>query len=309
MKLAHFVLPHPKTHKKAHLLSEKSLLIYLLFFVLLQLGFRGITYIQPGVLGTTSAITNQQIIFLTNEERQKYGLPILKDNGELDKAADEKAKNMFAENYWAHYSPSGKSPWFWMQQTGYNYEYAGENLARGFSNSNDVVAAWMASKMGHRENLLGKNYQEIGIAVEDGVLNGEKTTLVVQMFGTPVGAIASNPSVGEGGASAVADNKIATNIPSSEVPASSPEVNSANTENIPQPSILSRFITINPLTTTKTLGLMLLGLLAFLGILDLYVISRRKKAFVQLHTRHLPHATFISAIIIGLFILHAGSII
>lgn len=309
MKFAHFVLPHPKTHKKAHLLSEKSLLIYLLFFVLLQVGFKGITKIQPGVLGTTSAITTQQVITLTNEERQKYGLPQLKENQELDKAADEKAKNMFAENYWAHFSPSGKSPWVWMKSAGYDYEYAGENLARGFSNSNDVVAAWMASKMGHRENLLGNNYQEIGIAVEDGVLNGEKTTLVVQMFGTPVGAIATNPSVGEGGAKAVADNKIATNMPSTEVPASNPEVNSANTENTPQPSFLSKFITIDPVATTKNIGLLLLGFLAFLGIVDLYVISRRKKAYVQLHTRHLPHATFISAIIIGLIIIHAGSIL
>ncbi len=310
MKLAHFVLPHPKTHKKAHLLSEKLLVIYLLFFVTLQLGFQGITHVQPGVLGTTSSITTQQIITLTNKERQKYGVSILKENQELDKAADEKAKNMFQYNYWAHINPTtGQTPWVWMQNTGYNYEYAGENLARGYSSSNDVMAAWMASKMGHKENVLGKNYQEIGIAVEDGVLNGEKTTLVVQMFGTPVGAIATNPSVGEGGAAAVADNKIATNIPSSEIPASIPEVNSASTENTPQPSILSRFVTINPVATTKTIGLMLLGFLVFLGIIDFYVISRRKKVLVQLHIRHLPHAAFISALIIGLFIIHAGSII
>lgn len=92
MKLAHLFLPHPKTHKKAHLLSEKSLLIYLLLFVALQFAFKGIARIQPGVLGTTSAITAGQVIELTNEERQKSGLPLLKENQELDKAADEKAK-------------------------------------------------------------------------------------------------------------------------------------------------------------------------------------------------------------------------
>lgn len=309
MRLTHFFLPHPKTHRKAHLLSEKSLLIYLLLFVVLQLGFRGIAKVQPGVLGTTSAITTQQVITLTNQERQKYGISQLKENTELDKAAEEKAKNMFAENYWAHYSPSGKSPWVWFKKEGYDYVYAGENLARGFSNSNDVMAAWMASKMGHKENVLGNNYQEIGIAVEDGILNGEKTTLVVQLFGTPTGAIAIKPSVGEGGVQTTADNKIATNIPSAEASIANQEVNSASTENTTQQSLLSKFITIDPLATTKTIGLMLLSLLAFLGIVDLYVISRRKKAFVQLHTRHLPHATFISAIIIVLFFVHAGSIL
>lgn len=309
MKLAHFVLPHPKTHKKAHLLSEKSLVMYLLFFVLLQVGFKGIAKIQPGILGTTSAITTKQVITLTNEERQQYGLPLLKENKELDKAADEKAKNMFQYNYWAHINPvTGQTPWVWMQNVGYNYEFAGENLARGFSNSNDVMVAWMASKMGHKENVLGKNYQEIGIAVEDGMLNGEKTTLVVQMFGTPVGAIAMNPSVEAADAQAVADNNIATNIPGSKIPASNQKVNSANTE-VPSSSFLSKFISINPFAVTKSLGIILLTLLALLGILDLYSISRRKKAFVQLHTRHLPHATLIVVLIIGLFIIHAGSII
>lgn len=245
-----FCLAHPKTHRKGHLLSEKSLLIYLLFFALLQVSFRGIARIQPGVLGTTSTITTQQIITLTNKQRQEYGESILKENDKLDQAAEEKAKNMFAENYWAHYSPSGISPWYWMQQTGYTYEYAGENLARGFSDSPAVVAAWMASKMGHRENILGKNYQEIGIAVEAGILNGEKTTLVVQMFGTPAGAIAINPSVGEGGAQVVVDNKIATNIPSSEVPTSNQEVNSANTQ-AQSPSFLSEFISIDPFAVTN----------------------------------------------------------
>ena len=309
MKLAHFVLPHPKTNKKAHLLSEKTLLIYALFFITLQFGFHGIAKAQPGVLGTTSAITSQQIITLTNEQRQKYGDTLLKENNKLDKAAEEKAKNMFQYNYWAHVNPvTGQTPWVWFQDTGYNYEYAGENLARGFSNSNDVVAAWMASKMGHRENLLGKNYQEIGVAVEDGILNGEKTTLVVQVFGTPAEAV-TDSSVGEGGAQAVSDNNITTNVPNSEVPVANSEVNSANPESTPQPSILSKFITIDPTSTTKTIGLVLLALLVFLGTVDLYVINRRKKAYVQLHTRHLPHATFIAVIIIGLLIMHAGSII
>jgi len=38
----------------------------------------------------------------------------------------------------------------------------------------------------HRENIVRPEYSEVGYAVADGLLNGEETTLVVQMFGTPV---------------------------------------------------------------------------------------------------------------------------
>lgn len=306
----HFVLPHKKKHKhkKAHLLSLKALGIYIALFVFMQIGFAGLRTAQPGVLGTTSSITRQQIIDLTNMERKRYGVSTLKENSLLDKAAEDKAKNMFAENYWAHNSPSGKSPWVWFKQEGYDYVYAGENLARGFSNSKDTMDAWMASKMGHKENVLGNNYQEIGIAVEDGILNGEKTTLVVQLFGTPTSAIAAKPQVGEGGATTVADNKIATNIPSSETQPIAQEVNSANVVIAPQPSFLSQFISINPYSVTRTISFSLIALLTLLGLIDLYVMWRRR-ALAKLHLRHLPHISIIASLVIILIVMRAGAII
>lgn len=306
----HFVFPHKhkKKHKKAHLLSHKALAVYIVLFVFMQFGFSVLRQTQPGVLGTTSSITRQDVINLTNTERQRYGLPTLKENNILDKAAEDKAKNMFSENYWAHNSPSGKSPWVWFRQEGYDYVYAGENLARGFSTSKDTMDAWMASKMGHKENVLGSNYQEIGIAVEDGILNGEKTTLVVQLFGSPQGATATKPEVGEGGAKTVADNKIATNIPSSETQPINQEVNSVSTETAPQPSFLSQFININPYSITRTVSFSLIAFLTLLGLVDLFVMWRRR-SLAKLHVRHLPHVGVITGLIIVLIIMQAGSII
>lgn len=306
----HFVLPHKykKKHRKAHLLSHKALAIYLALFLLLQLSFTTLRSMQPGVLGTSSAISKQDVINLTNVERQKNGLPKLQENNLLNKAAEDKAKNMFTENYWAHNSPSGKSPWVWFRQEGYDYMYAGENLARGFSTSKETIDAWMASKMGHKENLLGSNYQEIGIAVEDGILNGEKTTLVVQLFGTPTGAIAQKPEVGGDGARTIADSSIATNIPSSEVQPISQEVNSINTESPPSESFISTFMTINPYAITRTVSIFLIALLTLLGIIDLFVLWRRK-ALANLHIRHFPHVSVISAAVIILFLFQAGSIL
>lgn len=303
-KLHHYIFPHHKTHKKAHLLSEKALAVYVLVFVFLQIGLKFIPKSLPGVLGTTSAITREEIITLTNGEREKYGVDPLKESSQLDAAAEQKAKNMFAENYWAHVSPSGKTPWVWIQQEGYTYRFAGENLARSFSTSNSVVEAWMASKQGHKENLLNNKYQDIGIAVEDGIINGEKTTLVVQLFGTPASAVAS---IDTQGASTVADknSQIAVNAPAK--PAVPMQVNSVSTM-APRPSFLNSNITLNPVSVTRTFGFSLIGLLLALTAIDLYVIARRRR-LVSLYVRHLPHATFMLIVAILIFSLSSGMIL
>ena len=46
------------------------------------------------------------------------------------------------------------------------------------------MTAWMNSPT-HRDNVLRKDFTEVGFAVVDGTLGGEQTTLVVQMFGKP----------------------------------------------------------------------------------------------------------------------------
>src|SRR3972149_9762200 len=95
---------------------------------------------------------------------------------------------MFQENYWSHYSPDGKTPWDVILGAGYKYEYAGENLAKNFLFSNGFVDAVMNSTT-HRDNLLKKEYTEVGYAIVNGTLNGEQTTLVVQEFGKPMTSV------------------------------------------------------------------------------------------------------------------------
>ena len=183
MIFRNFFLPHKDTHKKAHLISWEAILIYILLFILLQVGFSIVGYAKPGVLGISGDIDQKKLIELTNVEREKQGLPPVAENAALDQAAALKAQNMSQENYWAHFAPSGKTPWDFILGSGYKFTYAGENLAKNFYSSDEVVSAWMASTT-HRENLLNPKYQDIGIAVVEGVLNGQKTTLVVQEFGT-----------------------------------------------------------------------------------------------------------------------------
>ena len=130
-------------------------------------------------------ITTVKLLEHSNKERGKQSLPPLQYNNELAEAAQKKASDMFAKDYWAHFAPDGTTPWSFILSSGYQYEYAGENLAKNFLFSQGVVDAWMNS-LTHKENILRKEYTEVGYGVVNGVLNGEETTLVVQMLGTPL---------------------------------------------------------------------------------------------------------------------------
>ncbi len=124
------------------------------------------------------------LVDLTNDDRSSNELHTLKVNPVLQIAAQAKADDMAAKGYFAHVSPEGRDPWYWIQHAGYSFDYAGENLAVDFSDSTDVERAWMNSPS-HRDNLLNGHYTEIGIATAEGMYQGHRTTFVVQEFGRP----------------------------------------------------------------------------------------------------------------------------
>lgn len=135
---------------------------------------------------TSWAISPSTLIDLTNQQRSTAGLPPLKENPQLMASAEAKAENMLANNYWAHVAPDGTTPWYFISQSGYDYSRAGENLAMDFTTDEDLMTSWMNSPE-HRANILNPNYLDIGIAVVNGTLLGEQTTLVVAHYGTPAG--------------------------------------------------------------------------------------------------------------------------
>ena len=130
-----------------------------------------------------SSINASILIDLTNEARANDNLPVLVINQKLIQAALAKGNDMIENNYFAHTSPSGITPWHWIDQTGYDYIYAGENLAIDFATSEDIFNAWMESPL-HRENILNSHYKDIGISVVTGDWEGRNTTIVIQMFGS-----------------------------------------------------------------------------------------------------------------------------
>lgn len=191
------ILPRPILKKRALIVAPKAWFAYLLLFLLLIFTNKGLREKLPGILGFASNISTDSIISLTNQARERNGLSSLRYNNALAAAAYSKAQHMFANDYWAHIAPDGTNPWYFFKEANYDYLFAGENLARDFNDSSGVVDAWLASPT-HRDNLLGGRYSEIGVAVVNGVLGGEQTTLVVQMFGAPASnlvAIDSSPAI------------------------------------------------------------------------------------------------------------------
>lgn len=176
-------IPHEGNDFRPHAVRTHWLGIYAVLVITVKVVAVSLVAFYSGP-ARVSDVTAGNIISLTNQARQANGIGTLQTNGALNNAAQSKANNMLQEQYFAHVSPSNLSPWYWFTQAGYSYQYAGENLAIDFLESEDVISAWLASPS-HRANLLGEKYQETGVAVVTGNFQGAQSILVVQMFGTP----------------------------------------------------------------------------------------------------------------------------
>ena len=288
-------VPHGRNNHKAKILHPASLSIVVAIFLVGQFSLNFFTLVSPAILGFASNITPEQVIELTNQRRMENGLAPLRANGALNEIATRKAGDMFAFNYWAHSSPSGRNPWSFFQEVGYRYLYAGENLARDFMASEAVVEAWMNSPA-HKDNVLSPHYREIGLAVVDGTLNGIETTLVVQVFGTPQPVASAEkptpakPSLGEAGESAPVKSGLVQTA-----------LAQATGEETVTPSVLSPFL------LTKTVAVFLLGLIFGALALDALLVYRRK--IVRLSGKNLAHLLFIGALLLAVLLTEVGAIL
>jgi hypothetical protein len=179
----HFI-PHARNNYHPHILGHRSLALFSGLLLVVKIFTISMLSFGPVMPAFSSAITQENIIALTNESRKELNLPSLKANLELSKAAQAKADDMLAKGYFSHNTPEGKTPWTFITAAGYNYISAGENLAVNFTEAENVETAWMNSP-GHKANIVNKNFEEIGIGISQGEYQGHTAIFVVQMFGTP----------------------------------------------------------------------------------------------------------------------------
>lgn len=102
-----------------------------------------------------------QVLSIVNSERAKYGLDALTYDSTLSRAADIRAVEI--KTLFSHTRPDGRSCFTALDEVGYSYRKAGENIAYGQRSAEEVMNAWMNSD-GHRANILG-DYDYIGIGV------------------------------------------------------------------------------------------------------------------------------------------------
>lgn len=296
--------PH-KLHHRAHALSLVSLFAYLQIVIVLSAGLFLIRLKAPQVLGVATYSANQ-IITLTNQKRAENGLGALTFNAALAQAASAKSAYMFKEDFWAHNSPTGVTPWSFITAAGYKYIYAGENLARDFNDAASVVDAWMNSPS-HRANILDRNFKEIGVSVASGTLTGKEGILVVQMFGTGVSQIPQTQQLAneeEKKAESVAgETKTATKEP--------PEVVQVPEEVLNQPapkeSLEATVLASRRFSIAKGVSLALIGFIFVLLFLEAVISIKREHA--RLRAGVLAHLGLLAFILFAVWYAVQGAIL
>lgn len=176
-----FLVPHSENEHRPHFLRGKTVLLFIIVLILIKASVFGLYIYFPSSV-YFAAMTSNSLEELVNQTRAEHNLAPLEVDTKLAQSAIFKAEHILKEDYFAHTSPSGVTPWYWFKKSNYNYQYAGENLAIDFTDSRSLHRALLNSPT-HRANILNPNYTEMGIAVVTGEFNGKQTTIAVQHFG------------------------------------------------------------------------------------------------------------------------------
>jgi uncharacterized protein YkwD len=120
-------------------------------------------------------LVRDAVLCLHNRERAARGLPRLKENPKLRRAAERHSGSMVTASFFDHTSPGGSTMVDRIRRTGYTSRARswalGENIAWGsgrLATAAQINRSWMNSS-GHRANILQRSFREIGIGIETGL--------------------------------------------------------------------------------------------------------------------------------------------
>ena len=140
-----------------------------------------VAFFMVALPAKATALSKEEVLFKINNHREDKDLAPLESSEKLHKSATKKLNHMIEHDYWDHYSEDGVGPWEFIRDAGLDYAIAGENLARGFTDEDKLLKAWMHSPT-HRVNKLHDRYTYIGIALAEGTVDNVQTTVVVVHF-------------------------------------------------------------------------------------------------------------------------------
>lgn len=304
----HFI-PHEGNGHRPHLLRTSNTRKIVTILVLLEIiVFLGPTLTRLNITGGMAAVLPGVLSSLTNGERESQNLSTLAVSPVLNKAAEMKAIDMATKGYFAHTSPEGKTPWFWLEQVGYEYQYAGENLAINFSDSEDVANAWMASPT-HKANIEKGNYTEIGTGIATGIYEGRETVFVAQVYANPlpekvVKSLPVNPDVKTPVMSDITTEPETTSVLGAETSVSDSDIQISETA---QSTFWQKLIA-SPRNTTNVILYIIFGIIII--ALLLYIIIKMRDHHLDLITNGLIVLSIIGAIFVtNYYISHKNMVI
>ena len=313
LRISHYFLPGYSNDHRAKILHPSTLFIISFLLISYQFVIQAFSFLPVRVLGYAANISVSDVISMTNQKRTEQGLNSLNYSADLERAAKAKGEDMLTKDYWAHVAPDGTQPWKFFTDVGYKYRYAGENLARDFTNASSTVDAWMASPS-HRENLLSSKYTDIGVAVVEGDLNGVDTTIIIQLFGTRLsGEPSEQIPVAQAKTSVSTQTPVPTIVPTQPPLAIVTAVPAGQTEQISPPSKQIASYTqapkslLSPFQSTKGLSIAITVVLLAVTIVDAIVVWRKK--IPRVGGRVFAHMAFLGMVVVIVLIIKAGSIL
>lgn len=222
-KIKALIIPHRKNGYRPHAIRSHGLLVFAIYIITFQTIYNFQTGGEFRVLGYATNVNTSELLSLSNAKRSSSGLASYSKSVRLTQAAQAKANHMIADDYWAHYAPDGTTPWSFIDNAGYSYARAGENLAYGFATSSGVVEGWMDSPA-HKANVLDGSFVHVGFGIANGEnFQGGKNTVIVALYGEPVVA-----------APAPAPDPVITSTPSTVADSSTPTVKNSQA---PEPEV------------------------------------------------------------------------
>jgi uncharacterized protein YkwD len=194
-KLKDILFPNAGNNYKPLLLEPKRVAFYSAFFI----GVKAVVFmfaaalpLQAFMMPDVLAEQRDKIYALVSELRAGRDKPELTPQEKLKISSQVKASDMAQNEYFSHTGPDGRDLKYFLKQAGYEYRFAGENLAMGFSDAESVVNAWIKSPL-HYQNLIDADFSETGIGLDSGYYQGRETIFITQHFGQPLVALAAAP--------------------------------------------------------------------------------------------------------------------
>ena len=133
---------------------------------------------SPG--GQSLAELENNSFLLVNQERSDESVPPTSSDPELSAIARQHSEQMRDEGFFSHTSPEGQDLLDRLQEAGYPFGFAGENLAKVSNSGNPVLYAHtlLMQNADHRHNILDERFKVLGV----GIATRGDTVWITQIF-------------------------------------------------------------------------------------------------------------------------------